>query len=117
MLGGKAGDVAVSDISKAIQEAEKEVDLEKIVVAPRGSPEGRILSVDTDTEFVIVNLGAKDGVKLGDMLSVYRGKEFLGDIKVTRVQPEMSAADLIPPFSSRKVRKNDQVLVRNDTNG
>ncbi len=96
--------------SKEIKDAQKKVDLEKIVVVPNETPEGRILSVDTDTEFVIVNLGQKDGVNVGNIMSVYRGKEYLGDVKITRVQPEMSAADLIPPFSSRLVRKNDQVV-------
>jgi hypothetical protein len=82
----------------------------EIAILPAGIPQGRILSVDTDTEFVIVNLGEKDGVQLGEILSVYRGKDYLGDIKITRVQSEMSAADLVPPFSSKKVRKNDQVV-------
>lgn len=98
--------------SKELKEAQQKVDLEKIVVVPKQVPDGRILSVDTDTEFVIVNLGQKDGLSMGNILSVYRGKEYLGDIKITRVQPEMSAADLIPPFSSRLVRKNDQVVFK-----
>lgn len=89
------------------------VNLEDIVVAPRES-DGRILSVDTDTEFVVINLGEKNGVQMGDILSVVRGKDYLGDIKVTRVQPEMSAADFIPPFSSRIVRKNDQVITKQE---
>ena len=59
---------------------------------------GHILSIDTDAEFVIFNLGLKQGVKPEDVLSVYRGDEYLGDIKATRVQDEMSAADLIPPL-------------------
>ncbi len=88
------------------------VDLDKIVVVPHEVPEGRVLSIDTDTEFVIINLGDKDGVKAGDVLSVSRGNEYLGDIKVTRVQPEMSAADLIPPLSSKAIRKNDQTVLR-----
>ncbi len=88
------------------------VDLDKIVVAPDHAPKGRILSVDPDTEFVIVNLGEKDGIGKGNLMSVYRGKDYLGDIKVTRVQPEMSAADFIPPFSSRTVRKNDEVVLK-----
>ena len=61
-------------------------------------------------EFIIFNLGDKDGVEIGQMMSVYRGKDYLGDVKVTRVQPEMAAADFIPPFSSRQVRRGDQVL-------
>lgn len=86
------------------------VDLDKIVVSPDKTPGGRVLSVDMDADFVIINLGTKDGLQLGHLFSVYRGKEYLGDIRVTRVQAEMSAADLIPPFSSRKVRKNDQII-------
>lgn len=95
-----------------IVETKTEVKLDKIVVNPTDIPAGRILSVDRDTEFVITNLGSKDGVAVGKILSVYRGNEFLGDIQITRVQPEMSAADLIPPFSSQRVRKNDQVVAK-----
>ncbi len=88
------------------------VELDKIVVSPQDGVKGHILSVDKETEFVICNLGLKQGIKSADVLSVYRGEEYLGDVKVTRVQEEMAAADIIPPFSSRKVRKNDSVIVK-----
>lgn len=88
----------------------KEVELDKIIVSKSDSSKGRILSVDKETEFVIFDMGSKSGVKQGDVLSVMRGDDYLGDIKVSRVQEEMSAADLIPPFSSRMVRKNDNVV-------
>lgn len=90
--------------------ATKEVELDKIIVSKSDSSKGRILSVDKETEFVIFDMGSKSGVKQGDVLSVMRGDDYLGDIKVSRVQEEMSAADLIPPFSSRMVRKNDNVV-------
>lgn len=115
MAGAVAAPVATrgEQVEKPVDVANEEnVDLEKIVVIPDEVPEGRVLSVDKETEFVIVNLGIKDGVQMGNVLSVYRGTDYLGDIKVTRIQPEMSAADLIPPFSSRVVRKNDQVVSR-----
>jgi hypothetical protein len=115
-------EVASSSVSEPVEEkkeivpstaeAEKDIDLDKIVVVPHEVPEGRVISVDTDTDFVIVNLGQDDGVELGNVMSIYRGNEYLGDIKVTRVQSEMLAADLIPPFSSRIVRKNDQVVIK-----
>lgn len=84
----------------------------KLTALPDDLPEGRVLSVDRDTNFVIINLGDKDGVKPGAVLAVYRGEDYLGDIAVTRVQDEMAAADLIPPFSSQIVRNNDQVLAK-----
>lgn len=90
--------------------ADNNVELDKIVVNKTDSVKGRVLSVDKDTEFIIFDMGAKSGIKQGDVMSVMRGDEYLGDIKVSRVQDEMSAADLIPPFSSRMVRKNDIVV-------
>ncbi|MBF0619023.1 MAG: hypothetical protein HQL19_02520 [Candidatus Omnitrophica bacterium] len=92
------------------QSMKDKVELDRIVVTPDSAKEGKVLNVDTETEFMIFDLGAKHGIKAGDIMSVYRGKAYLGDIKVSRVQEEMSAADFIPPFSSRKVRKNDQVV-------
>ena len=94
----------------ADQASDKKVELDKIVVNKAGSVKGRVLSVDKETEFIIFDMGAKSGIKQGDVLSVLRGADYLGDIKVSRVQDEMSAADLIPPFSSRMVRKNDTVV-------
>jgi len=88
------------------------VELDKIVVNPQSGTTGHVLSVDTDAEFLIFNLGLNQGVKPDDVLSVYRGDEYLGDVKATRVQDEMSAADIIPPLSSREVRKNDTVVLK-----
>lgn len=100
-----------SDIKPAAVSSEQ-VELEKIVIAPPAGPEGRILTVDTETEFVIVSLGANHGAASGDTLAVYRGENYLGDIKITRLQPEMSAADFVPPLSSKDVRKDDRVVVK-----
>jgi len=99
----------MGEITKTVKD---DLGLGDIAAFKKKSPDGRILSVDVDTEFVIVNLGEKDGISEGTIMSVYRGKEYLGDVRVTRIQPELSAADLIPPFSSRLVRKNDQVVVK-----
>ncbi|MBI3315079.1 MAG: hypothetical protein HYZ86_03995 [Candidatus Omnitrophica bacterium] len=88
------------------------IELDKIVVNPNDGARGKILSVDKDAEFVVCSLGLKQGIKTEDVLSVYRGEEYLGDVKVSRVQQDMCAADIVPPFSSRKVRKNDIVVFR-----
>ena len=100
-------------IKKESFENKEEIQLEKIVVAPaKAAPEGRVVMVDTETEFVIVNLGANHGIKEEQVLAVSRGKDQLGEIKVTRVQPEMSAADFIPPLTSRQIRKDDSVVIK-----
>ena len=92
------------------QNAQDKVELDKIVVTPDAAKEGRVLNVDSETEFLIFDLGARNGIKQGDIMSINRGKTYLGDVRVTRVQEEMAAADFVPPFSSKKVRKGDQVV-------
>jgi len=86
--------------------------VEEAVSALATALNGRILSVDIETEFVIVSLGEKDGIVVGNVLSVYRNDNYVGDIKVTRLQSEMSAADLVLPLSIVNVRKNDLVKTK-----
>ena len=38
--------------------------------------------------------------------------KYLGDIKVTRLQPDMSAADFVPPFKHQLAQKNDTVIIK-----
>lgn len=89
-----------------------DLELDKIVVVPPSGLEGRVVNVDTDSEFVIFNLGEKDGMSVDKIMSLYRGNEYLGDIKVTSVQPEMSAADVLPPLTIAMVHKNDRAVVK-----
>lgn len=98
--------------SSNTQAKNSEVSLGKIVVASDDIPPGRVLSVDKENDFVIFNLGEKDGIVQGLIMSVYRDEDYLGDVKVSRVQSDMSAADFIPPFSSQRVRKNDQIVTK-----
>jgi len=89
----------------------KEIKLEKIIIASEDL-EGKVLSVDNENGFLIFNLGQKDSIAESALMSIYRGKKYLGDVAVTRVQSAMSAADFIPPLTGRKVRKNDRVLIK-----
>ena len=105
-----------------------DIELDPIVVNPRGTNEalepsdasvsaeslsaGKVLSVDRDVQFVIINLGVQDGVNVGQTMSIYHSNKYLGDVKITRVLPEMSAADFIPPLAAQDVQKDDQVVVK-----
>jgi hypothetical protein len=107
-----AAEQVAQDSAAPGQGGKDKVELDKIVVNPQNGTKGHILSVDTDAEFVVFNLGLNQGVKPDDILSLYRGTEYLGDVKATRVQGEMSAADIIPPLSPREIRKNDTVVLK-----
>mgnify|MGYP000851690795 CR=1 FL=1 len=95
------------DINERLDPASKtqqEVMLPPIIV--NGSPSaakidspginvsGEIISVNQENNFVIVSLGQKSGINIGDLLSVYRGDAYVGEIEIIQVRTDISAADI-----------------------
>jgi hypothetical protein len=105
-------DSQVSAEQVVVENKEENVQLGKIVVEPSEIPEGKVLSVDNENSFIIIDLGQNEGIQEGMKMSVYRKTSYLGDVVISRIQPEMAAADFVPPLTSRKVRKSDRVVVK-----
>lgn len=55
---------------------------------------GSVVSVNDENNFVILDVGEEDGVKLGDSLSVYRGTEFIGALEIIQLRKDIAAADI-----------------------
>jgi len=82
------------------------VELPPIVVRPQTetaeeelkvavtAAEGKILAVNKDNNFVIIDLGQEAGVKTGDIFEVYRQNEVIGRIEVIQLRPNISACDI-----------------------
>jgi predicted nuclease with TOPRIM domain len=81
-----------------------EVELAPIVVNAGSAPAkmtaesvrkaGNIVSINEENNFVVINLGEKDNVRVGDALKVYRDKSAIGTIAVIQVRKDISAADI-----------------------
>lgn len=132
-LTGKKG-----ELEKKIKALEAQVDsgesveLGKVVVSPDGSSaqgaavkpagekqaakssvgasEGKILVVNKDYNFAVINLGNKDGIEIGAVFGVYRDKKYLGDIKVEKVHDSMAAAGFLAADMQNKVIEGDNVI-------
>ena len=57
--------------------------------------EGRVLAVNPAWNFVVLNLGDKNGVVNNAELLVKRGTQFIGKVRVTSVEPSTSIADIV----------------------
>lgn len=120
-----------SQVQKAAQSQEGQgVELGTIVVSPEGTTaeqpttteevakketpasalEGKILVVNKDYNFVVINLGSKDGVEVGNIFSVYHNNNYVGDVKVEKVHDSMSAADFVSIDIKDKVNEGDKVV-------
>lgn len=55
---------------------------------------GKILAINADNNFVVVDLGASSGVKTGDTFNVYRANKMIGSLAVIQVRDSISACDI-----------------------
>jgi hypothetical protein len=74
----------------AIIAANTGIDMSGVEAVPR--IDAYILDVNPELGFVVLNKGAKDGVKTGYTFDVYRGSSYKGRVQVRDVQDGMSSA-------------------------
>ncbi|MDD5197054.1 MAG: hypothetical protein PHV92_05500 [Candidatus Omnitrophica bacterium] len=72
--------------------------------------EGKVLVLNKEYNFVVIDLGSKDGLASGELFSVYRGDTYLGDVKIEKVQDIMSAAGFVSGDVKNKVKEGDRVV-------
>ena len=72
------------------------------------SLEGKIVVVNKENNFVVLNLGSKDGVSMGDEFSVSRAGKTIGEVKVEKVHESMSAAGFAAELKDI-ISENDKV--------
>lgn len=70
---------------------------------------GEVLVVNREFNFVVVNLGIQDGLKEGDLLSVYDGDKLLGKVCVETVRKNISAASGSKDLDAYRIRAGNKV--------
>lgn len=58
--------------------------------------QGRVLAVDRNWNFVVLNIGDRSGVNNNATMVVQRGGSLVGKVRITSVEPSQSIADIIP---------------------
>lgn len=56
--------------------------------------QAHIVSINQDNNFVILDMGEKDGIKIGDSFRVYRGPKEIAKLEVIQVRRDIAAADI-----------------------
>jgi len=79
--------------------------------APSGS-EGSVLVVNKEYGFAVISLGLRDGIRVGDVFSIYHNNKYTGDVKVDKVHDAMSAAGFLSPEMKDKVSEGDKVIAK-----
>ncbi len=88
------------------------VQLEKIVV--RGITqeiEGKVLVVNDEFNFVVLDLGEDSGVEPGTILTITRDGAVLGKVEVENVYEDMSSAIILPQWQKGPFMEDDNVEI------
>lgn len=111
----------------------KDVQLDKIVVAQpsgsegAGSPtqqsqevagqsqaqpalEGKVLVVNKEYDFIVINLGNKDNIATGDTFEISRKDKNIGEVRVEEVRDTMSVATPVTKDMIKQIKEDDRAL-------
>ena len=92
--------------------ARKGIKLEKIVVKPETGElvsEGQVLVVNKEFDFVVINLGENDGLKVGSKLQIVKDDQPIGTVEVEKIYGNMSAATIMPDAKKDLIKEGCSV--------
>ncbi|MBL67893.1 MAG: hypothetical protein CMO74_05500 [Verrucomicrobiales bacterium] len=70
---------------------------------------GRVREVNVEFGFVILDIGAPDGLKVGDRLSVSRASEPVGQLRVRKLHSGLSVCDILTEKTAHAIQLGDRV--------
>ncbi len=75
--------------------------------------EGKILQVDCNNGFIIIDLGRRDGLKEGMECNVYREGKLVAKLEIIKTEEVTSAARIVKGLPYDQITKSDSVVVLN----
>ena len=94
--------------NQKVKELIADINTEKNKQEPPGVS-GKVTFVDRTWNFVVLDVGLDAGVVPNGELIVYRGKTFLGKVRVTRADPNDAVAEILPDVKGQ-IQVGDAVL-------
>ena len=90
----------------------KEKEAQRRNKSMRNGLEGKILAVNPSWNFVVLNLGDRNGVVNNAEMLIKRGSQLIGKIRITSVEPSTSVADIVVNSvrSGLSVQPGDSVI-------
>lgn len=80
-----------------------------VVPPPPPAPKQEILTVNRKFNFVVVNLGIKDGIKMGETLDIQRRGKSVGKVQVEKLYDSFSAAAILEENEKTPIKVGDLI--------
>lgn len=121
-LESAKSDLEAKVLELSSQPSQPTVELDKVVVNEGGesstatsakasdaSAKGQVVVVNREYDFVVMNLGKKQGVEIGQEFQIERDHQVLGRVKVEKLYDELSAAAILPDSKKDAIHEGDLV--------
>ena len=117
-LSGSSGKIATSERTattrsrSAAAAPSTQTARREAAAAPPGSPRGTVLAVNQAYNFVVLNLGKRQGLQPNTDLLIYRGGTRIGRLRVSSVEPATGIGDIVTNTLARgvQVQPGDTVI-------
>jgi len=96
-------------LDKIIKDMEAELGGDKIRGIPPGLS-GKILVVNPDWNFVVLDIGSDSGLVQNAEMLVHRGEKLVGKVRISSVQKNLSVAEIINDWVKAPIQEGDCVL-------
>jgi hypothetical protein len=98
------------ELTKTKAELAKLLDPDNVVIPLPPGLKGTVLVVDPKWEFVVLDIGEKQGVLKDGIMMVHRDTKLVGKVKISNVMGERSIANIMPGWKLDEIREGDKVL-------
>ncbi len=100
----------IADQRADIEELEAQLFPDDDVIGTPPGLTGRILVVNPDWNFVVLNVGREDGLSLNTEMLVHREDALVGRVRVSSVEDRLSVAEIISDWEQLPLEEGDHVL-------
>jgi len=99
----------VLTLEQTVNQLELELGYGKTKVLPKGLT-GRILFVNKDWNFVVIDLGSDDGIVPNAEMLIHRKDTLIGKVTISGISRKMAIAELKPDWAQAAVKEGDFVV-------
>ncbi|HBA85492.1 MAG TPA: hypothetical protein DCZ95_15505 [Verrucomicrobia bacterium] len=100
----------VAQLDKVIKDMEAEQGLKSASSSVPVGTNGKILFVNPDWNFVVLDIGSKAGLVPTAEMLVHRADHLIGKVRISSVQDDMAVAEIVNAWEKAPIKEGDHVL-------
>lgn len=100
--------LALKKIVRLENDLKQFLDPENLVQMP--GLKGNVVVVDPKWDFVVLDVGEKQGALNNGIMMVHRDSKLVGKVRITSVLPDRSIANILPGWKMDDIREGDKVM-------